>query len=182
MTVKLVQLSEIPAPVKLVKSARAKRLSITIKPHHGIRVTVPTRCSYKAAQEFLSTCVPWIKKSLKRIRQIENDNPVAAKIDKKAAKESLISRLNYLAQKNGFKFNRVFIRSQKTRWGSCSEKNNINLNVNLVRLPQELIDYVILHELVHIKIKNHGKEFWASLEKYIQGSKLLDKKLKKYWL
>ena len=67
-------------------------------------------------------------------------------------------------------------------WGSCSEKNNINLNINLVRLTEELMDYVILHELVHLKVKNHSKQFWAELDKYVGNAKELDKKLKKHRL
>ena len=92
----------------------------------------------------------------------------------------LISRLNHLAQKHGFSFNRVFIRNQKTLWGSCSYSNNINLNIKLLRLKSELVDYVILHELVHTKIKNHSKEYWAELDKYTGNAKALDKELKKY--
>ncbi|MHC4325449.1 MAG: M48 metallopeptidase family protein, partial [Planctomycetota bacterium] len=66
---------------------------------------------------------------------------------------------------------------------SCSAKNNISLNINLARLPDELRDYVILHELVHTRIKNHSKKFWAELDKVIGGgAKELSKKLRKYRL
>ena len=70
----------------------------------------------------------------------------------------------------------------KTRWGSCSFKNNINLSLHLMRLREELIDYVILHELVHTKVKNHSREFWTTLDIYCPKSKSLDKELKKYSL
>ena len=79
-----------------------------------------------------------------------------------------------------FEYNRVFIKEQKTRWGSCSGQNNINLNVNLVRLPQELIDYTLLHELVHTRIKNHSPRFWSQLDDLLGDAKRLDKKLSKY--
>ena len=74
----------------------------------------------------------------------------------------------------------VKIKSQKTLWGSCSSKNNINLNINLIKLDQELIDYVILHELTHLNIKNHSKTFWQELEKLEPKARILDKKLKNY--
>jgi predicted metal-dependent hydrolase len=74
------------------------------------------------------------------------------------------------------------VKNQKTRWGSCSEKNNINLNVNLVLLPDELIDYAILHELVHTRVKNHSKRFWAELDKLVGDAKKNDKKLKNHRL
>ena len=101
-------------------------------------------------------------------------------INRASAKKHLIDRLNYLSQAHGFKYNRVFIKSQKTRWGSCSGKNNINLNINLVRLPDELIDYTILHELVHTRIKNHGQRFWDQLDRLLGDAKLLDKALNEY--
>jgi hypothetical protein len=72
------------------------------------------------------------------------------------------------------------VKNQKTRWGSCSEKNNINLNANLVLLPDELIDYAILHELVHTRVKKHSKRFWDELDKLVGNAKKLDQKLKKH--
>ena len=96
------------------------------------------------------------------------------------AKEYLPDRTYELAKKLGFKLNRVFIKNNKTLWGSCSGKNNINLNLHLLRLPSHLIDYVIIHELCHTVEKNHGKNFWALLDKVSGNAKGLDKQLKKY--
>jgi hypothetical protein len=104
---------------------------------------------------------------------MEIKNSVA--INKKEAKTILTDRLNLLAQKYKFSYNRLFIRNQKTRWGSCSAKNNISLNMNLVRLPQKLQDYVILHELVHTKHKNHSKKFWAEMDRYVGDGKEVEK-------
>jgi len=78
------------------------------------------------------------------------------------------------------KYNRVFVRNQKTRWGSCSWKNNISLNAKLVKLPEKLMDYIILHELVHTRVRNHGKEFYAELGQLVPDQKLLDSELKEY--
>ncbi|MBL7226120.1 MAG: M48 family metallopeptidase, partial [Desulfobacteraceae bacterium] len=85
-----------------------------------------------------------------------------------------------LANKHGLKYNRVFVRNQKTRWGSCSSKNNISLNVKLVKLPEKLMDYIILHELVHTRVRNHGKEFYAELGRLVTDQKLLVSELKEY--
>ena len=101
-------------------------------------------------------------------------------IDKVEGRKFLIERLDELCKRNNFKYNRVFVKNQKTRWGSCSDKNNINLNINLVRLPDELIDYVILHELVHTRIKNHSHRFWEEMNKVVEDPKGLDKKLRQY--
>ena len=85
-----------------------------------------------------------------------------------------------LAKIYGFKYAKASIRNQKTKWGSCSAKNNISLNINLVRLPDELRDYVILHELVHTRHKNHSNRFWETLDTVTGGcSKALRRELRK---
>ncbi|MBM76979.1 MAG: hypothetical protein CL846_00710 [Crocinitomicaceae bacterium] len=99
---------------------------------------------------------------------------------RKEAKEILPNRINYLAKKHGLNYQNIRIKNTKSRWGSCSYKNNINLSLHLMRLPDYLIDYVILHELVHTKIKNHSKDFWAMLEEVSFQSKKHDKELKNY--
>jgi hypothetical protein len=80
------------------------------------------------------------------------------------AKKLLPPRLTELAQKHGFQFNKISIRNNKRNWGSCSARNNISLNLQMMKLPNELIDYILLHELVHTKIKNHGPLFWSKLD------------------
>ncbi|GJQ64581.1 MAG: hypothetical protein SCALA702_36340 [Melioribacteraceae bacterium] len=105
---------------------------------------------------------------------------ILAEIFRDEAKYYLPNRTRELAQKFGFSFSRVFIKNHKSKWGSCSGRNNINLNLHLMRLPDELIDYVILHELTHTVEKNHGKRFWDKLESVCPGSRQLDKKLNLY--
>ncbi len=99
---------------------------------------------------------------------------------KKEAKIYLPERLYYLAKKYGFKYNKLILRNSKTRWGSCSSKNNINLSIHLMRLPDHLIDFVILHELMHTKIKNHSAVFWNTLEKITGDVKKLRNELRTY--
>ena len=96
------------------------------------------------------------------------------------AKRSLPGRVKELANKHGFRYNNVFIKNAQTRWGSCSKKNNINLNLHLMRLPSHLRDYVILHELTHTVHKNHGKEFWMLLNRLTGNARLHERELKKY--
>lgn len=96
------------------------------------------------------------------------------------AKEYLPERLEFLSQKYGFRYENLTLKNLTSRWGSCSGRNNINLNLHLVRLPHELIDYVLLHELVHTKEKNHGKRFWAHLVRLMPDAMELNKKLKFY--
>ena len=97
------------------------------------------------------------------------------------AKDFLPVRLKQLAEKYNYKYNKVFIKHQKTKWGSCSSKKNINLNLELMLLPDEMIDFVLLHELVHTKYLHHGKGFHRELNKIFGGrEKELDKKLNQY--
>jgi predicted metal-dependent hydrolase len=173
-------------PVLFVKSKRPKRLSITIKPYKIIRVAVPARVSFKKAREYLLSKLDWIKKSLEYVKKVEQQHESTLnglpKIDRTEARDIIINKLNELSEKHGFGYNRVYIRNQRTRWGSCSHLNNISLNMNLVRLKPELMEYIILHELVHTRIKSHCKKFWSELDKYVRNAKQLDKTLNKHRL
>ena len=99
---------------------------------------------------------------------------------RKEAKAYLPKRVNHLANKNDFSFNRVSVQNSKTRWGSCSVDNNINLSLHLMRLPDHLIDYVILHELTHTKVKNHSPQFWHLLDMVSGKAKKLDNEVKNH--
>lgn len=106
--------------------------------------------------------------------------PKNAKIEalRKEAKKILPQRLEELAKKHGFKYEKVAIKNAKTRWGSCSYRNNINLNLHLARLDSDLVDYVILHELCHTIEKNHSARFWALLHKHLPDATERRKRLK----
>ena len=99
---------------------------------------------------------------------------------RKEAKDFLPLRVKDLAQKHRFEYKKVAIKNAKTRWGSCSQDNNINLSLHLMRLPERLIDYVILHELAHTKIKNHSPHFWQLLDQVSGNARKLDREVKEY--
>jgi len=166
------------------RSSRAKNINISVRPFHGVRVAVPFGVSFKRAKEFACSKRGWIQKHLKKMRQVEQNHQILSKnfnnINRADARKILVQRLDELANKHGLKYNRVFVRNQKTRWGSCSWKNNISLNAKLVKLPEKLMDYIILHELVHTRVKNHGKEFYAELGRLVPDQKLLAIELKEY--
>ena len=98
------------------------------------------------------------------------------------AKAFLPGRLRELAGRHGFEFNQVRIKHNVSNWGSCSSKGNINLNLNLMRLPEHLRDYVMLHELCHLRQMNHGPEFHALLESLCPDWQECRAKLKEYRL
>jgi predicted metal-dependent hydrolase len=101
---------------------------------------------------------------------------------RKEAKAILPGRIELLAKRHGFKYGSLTIKNMKTRWGSCTSHNGINLNLHLVRLPEYLSDYIILHELVHTIHKNHGNYFWESLDKLCGNAKMKAKELKNFRL
>jgi predicted metal-dependent hydrolase len=165
-------------------SRRAKRLNVSLRPLGGVRVAVPQRTSFKRAKEFVSSKTLWIQKHLDKMKQLEDVHQTlsrqAAEIDEAEAKKKMVVRLNELARRHGFAYNKIFVRSLKSRWGSCSYKNNISLNIKLIVLPEEILDYVILHELVHTHIRNHSDDFWKALGRLVGNARALDLKLKQY--
>ena len=101
-------------------------------------------------------------------------------IDREDARKILNQRLGGLAAEHDFEYGKVSIRKQKTRWGSCSSQNNISLNQNLLHLTDELIDYVLLHELTHTRVKDHSPSFWTELETVCPDAKEKRRLLKTY--
>jgi predicted metal-dependent hydrolase len=156
-------------PVLLERSARAKRLNITIKPFKGVRVAVPTGVPFKVAEKLTRAKSKWLSHHIPRIKELEKIYEKASlntiTLDKKEASKVLKKKLEEIAAIHGYSYNRISFRNQKTRWGSCSSNNNISLNIKLTLLPNTLRDFILLHELVHTKVKNHGKGFWAEIMK-----------------
>ncbi len=99
---------------------------------------------------------------------------------RKQADIHLKERTSAISKTLGFTFNNIRIKDQKTRWGSCSSKNNINLSWRLVLLPQKVMDYVIIHELCHLQEMNHSDRFWSLVEQYCPDYKTSKKYLKKH--
>jgi len=160
-------------------------VSSSLRTFKPVRVAFPPSISFKKAHKYLLDNIGWAKKSLDYVRKVEQEYKAITvnkpMVPKPKAKQILKKRLRELANEHGFEYKKVFVKNQKTRWGSCSDRNNINLNINLVSLSQDLIDYVLLHELLHTRIKSHCKEFWAQLDKYVAGrARDIHKRLKRH--
>ena len=172
--------------VEYVKTKRAKSLRILLRPFKSVRVTVPFRVSYKEAECFFASRFSWVVENISKIRDFEKKHRELfvsnEPIDMKIARAVIVPEVGRLAERHGFEFGKVSVRRQKTRWGSCSANNNISLNAHLLSLPHELMEYVILHELVHTRVKDHSIRFWAEFEKVLPNAKRLDFKLKEYHL
>lgn len=171
-------------PVTFQGSLRARNLRITVQSLRRIRVVIPEGMSLEKGKDFLQSKKEWVvrqlqgqEETLKRQRSLLSSLKVP---DNDTAKIRIAARLEALASQYGFSYNKFSVRNQKTCWGSCSHGNNISLNIHLARIPARLMDYVILHELLHTRIKSHGPVFWNALEEILPGAQARAGELKKY--
>ena len=166
--------------VSVIRNARLRRLSLRVEPGGEIVVRAPKRVSDAAIQKFVVEQNEWIKNQKNRMENLVPLSEEDLKTLKKLAKIFLPERVRQLAEEHNFHYTSVTCRHQQTRWGSCSFRNSINLNIELMRLPERLRDYIILHELTHTVHKNHQAAFWNHLEKVLPGSLEMDKEMKQW--
>ena len=171
--------------VLLERSYRAKHINISVKPPSKIRVAVPVGIDFEKARKFAEQREYWI---VKQLAKFSNSTAIPI-LDTLTGEELVIrkkyltKRVNDLAKQHGFKYNKLRFKVMKTRWGSCTAKNNISLNILMAHTSKKLQDYIILHELVHTRIKNHGNSFWALMDRITGDAKGIHKELKeKYTL
>ena len=162
------------------KSMRSRSVSIRVHPLKGVSVSVPYMLPYAAARLFFEARKPWILETMARQKERYKDvSPLSSEeIEelRRQAKAELPPRLSELASRYGFAYNRVSIKHNATNWGSCSARKNINLYLSIMRLPSVLQDYVLLHELCHLRHHDHGHAFHLLLEHVLTDNllKLMD--------
>ena len=154
-----------------MKNRRARRISLTVRASRGVRVALPARTSFDEARRIAFSKRLWIRGAQARIAKArercrEAVDAVAC-LDHRAARALLAGRLDALAREHGFTPGRLSVRGQATLWGSATRSGCIQLNARLAVLPPDLADYVILHELVHTRIKGHGRAFWTELGRLV---------------
>ena len=170
--------------VLLERSYRAKHINISVKPPSKVRVAVPVGVEFAKAQRIAEQRIDWIKKQLRKYSQSKAKR-LLKKLDGNeliVVKKNLRDRVEYLAKRHGFQYNKLAFKSMMTRWGSCSPKNNISLNLLMAELAKDLQDYIILHELLHTRIKDHGKGFWLELDRLTGDAKGIQKELKEKYI
>ena len=152
------------------QSSIAKHVRISFRPPSYIRVAVPNGVTFSEAKKFAEIKSAWIKKQIKRFSSsktvsLYNKSSEMSLKDIEIESDIITKRVIVLAKRHGFKHGKISVKKMKTRWGSCSYKNNININLCVCYLPQDLQDYIILHELTHTVVKNHSRHFWYELHK-----------------
>ena len=170
-----------------VQIVRTQRRTIAVEITHDLRVIVraPARMKDNDIRRFLIEKSGWIQKHLERMRERQKGmEPPLTQAElhslAEAAVVDLTNRVAKYAPKMGVTVGRVTIRNQKTRWGSCSSKGNLNLNCLLMLCPEEVRDYVVVHELCHRKQLNHSPAFWAEVKAYMPNYAQYRKWLKEH--
>lgn len=166
--------------IEVIRSNR-KTIAIEIKPDLQVVVRTPYRMPKWEIERFVREHEDWIQKHLEIVRKRKEEQdamPQQSELTEeelrglvKEAHKVIPERVAYYAPIVGVTYGRIAIRNQKTRWGSCSGKGNLNFNCQLMRMPPEVIDYVVVHELCHRKEMNHSPKFWAEVERVLPDYK-----------
>lgn len=147
---------------------------------------MPWRVSFDEAQRLALSKLGWIRRTLARVERSRarcRESVLAAgQLDRRSAHAFLAGRLIELAREHGYSPGRLSVRGQTTLWGSASGAGRIQLNACLAALPPDLADYVILHELVHTRVRGHGRAFWTELERRMPDARRRQARLREYSL
>ena len=163
------------------KSPLSRNIKFSVSTSGRLSMSVPKYTSNFLAKRFLESNRKMIREKL----PIKNPDEQRArdyqkKILMKKAREYLPYRLEYYAKLYGYKYDKCRLSHANTRWGSCSSTRTISLNIGLMKVPEKLRDYVILHELAHLNHMDHSKAFWAEVAEHDKNYKIHEKKLKQF--
>lgn len=168
----------------LKKSRRARRMRLAVYCDGAVVVTTPFDLKEATAERFIREKTRWLFSKLAFYKQFGN-RPIGRRShaeylhNKERAYDLATQRVEYFNKIYKFHFNTINIKNQKTRWGSCSKKKNLNFNYKIALLPQQLSDYIIVHELCHLGQFNHSQKFWRLVSKAMPDHTKLRGELKK---
>ncbi|OUQ67345.1 metal-dependent hydrolase [Eubacterium sp. An11] len=173
-------------PVQIIRSSR-KSIGLQVKLSGEVLARIPVRLPDRELAQFLEKHREWIWKKVKQAAREARTQKTTGAVPVKnltgeeleKIKEKFVRRVEYYSREMGVTVGRITIRNQKTRWGSCSSKGNLNFNYQLYYLPDALFDYVVVHELAHRRHMNHSPEFWKEVEKYFPDYRECRAELKK---
>ena len=171
--------------ITIIRSRR-RTLGLEVKGDGTVNARVPMSAPREIVERFFEEHKEWILKKRyewgmnKAVDSSKILPAVGRKEGKQKIKKLIEERVAYYARIMGVTYQRISMRNQKTRWGSCSSQGNLNFNNRLLFVPEELVDYVVVHELAHRKEMNHSKAFWDVVEKYMPDYKERRAKLREY--
>lgn len=153
----------------LKKSKRAKRLRLAVYCDGSVVVTAPMGVQKSIVEKFFADKRQWVMDKInffkrvdsKAIRTLSEDDYLN---HKEEALNLVLKRMKFFNKKCRYTFNGIFIKNQKTRWGSCTKRKNLNINYKIMFLPKKQQDYIIVHEMCHLKEFNHSRKFWSLVE------------------
>jgi len=169
----------------LKMSHRARNLRVTIHTDENVTVTAPEKMNTKTIEQFMLKKSDWIIEKIDYFKQFSGK--VFLKSSQrdyvKFKKDALVlaqKRIEHFNTFYNFKFNKISIKNQKSRWGSCSKKGNLNFNYKIALIPPHQADYIIVHELCHLGQFNHSQKFWDLVSKTISDYVKIRKELHGY--
>lgn len=169
----------------IIKKSRRTTISVQITPDQKLLVKAPAYTSIKEVEDFLREKRDWIIKQINRTKVTSQQAAQMGILSdkeirklKRDAKKIIPERVEYYAKLSGITYNRIFIRLQKSRWGSCSVEGNLNFNALLALMPLGVLDSVVVHELCHRRHMDHSKAFYDEVLKIFPDYKKWDKWLK----
>lgn len=182
---KEIEISQQKIAYTLRKSRRARRMRLTINCDGRLTVTLPQSIFWgeSSAERMIRKKASWILDKLNYFKKHQNKYFFRSTRreflqHKKAALELATKKLNYFNSFYCFNFQKISIRNQKTRWGSCSRQGNLNFSYKIALLPEKIADYIIVHELCHLGQFNHSKKFWDLVFQTIPDYKQIRKEIR----
>jgi hypothetical protein len=157
--------SDADAPITFIRHPRARRYLIRVRLDGSVRVTIPRRGSQREATQFVEQQRSWIVRQRQRVAALRESTPAELssaeqRVLRARARAELPTRLRELAAQTGLSVAKISVRDQRHRWGSCSPTGHICLNWRLITMPGWVRDYVLYHELMHLKRLDHSPAFW----------------------
>ena len=177
------QRNGISVSCEIATNERVRRLGLSVHPDGRVQVRMPSMLAPARAVQFIEQSAPWIFQKMALLKKRKAGcvvlPPSTLAQYKLMAQELVAARVEYFNRFYRFTINRITVRDQKTRWGSCSKSKNLNFNYRLALIDPSLADYVVVHELCHLAELNHSKEFWNLVAKVLPNYKELRHELKR---
>src|SRR3989338_7049051 len=148
------------------KSSTARSVRLAVRSDGSVVVTAPRWIGKRMIEKFVSEKSEWIADKIRRVstrpkKILDTRSRIEYLGHKERARILAVKRLEYFNTRYGYTYKKISIRNQKTRWGSCSKQGNLSFHYKIAFLPENLADYIVVHELCHLKEMNHSKKFWA---------------------